>query len=338
MKTSLEDFLLDHYSQEAIDSLELITGNGSSRGYYRFSHLGKEAILTVNDNVEENETFFYFLDLLQQCTNQVPSLDFISDNREFYVQEDLGPTTLMNVLENNRSLAKEYYFALLPELIKCQFHLGETVDFSKTFSYPQLDDTMVLRDLFQFKFYFLNVLDVHYHQGKLIKDFKKLASHFNQMQPQGFVFRDFQSRNIMIQNKQPYFIDFQGGLQGVILYDLVSLIWQAKANFTAEEKKSFYIFYRDELKKKLPSITNHEIEEAYQYCVVIRLLQVLGAYGLRGLIERKLHFMESISFGLKNLNEIIDLPLLNKYPELKQVITQLINPKINEQINTKING
>lgn len=338
MQTSLHLFLNKFYGQEAIDSLILLTGSASSRGYYRFIFEGKSMILTISTNIEENEAFFYFTKLLSECTHAVPKLGFVSDDRTIYSQEDLGPTSLLDVLLSDRTKAKRYYEDLIPELIKCQIYLGKTVDFDKAFSYPELDDTMVLRDLFQFKFYFLNALDIRYHQGKLIQDFKRLANCFIGLAPQGFVFRDFQSRNIMIRDEQPFFIDYQGGLKGCILYDLVALIWQAKADFSADDKRHFYAIYSQELLNLQPLLDAKTIEKAYEYCVIIRLFQVLGTYGFRGLIEKKTHFIESIAFGLLNLAEIKDFALLNDFPELKQVIDQLIDPTINEQIKLKING
>lgn len=338
MDSKIISFLTQHYSQEAVNSLKLLSGGGSSRKYYRFFEQNESYILSESSNVEENKTFFYFTDVLNKTLPNIPKIEYISDDNTLYIQTDLGDSTLMNVIENNFEEAKEYYLESIKLLVKAQIEAGKTIDFTQTFSYPKLDKTLILRDLFQFKFYFLNVLGIDFNQGKLIKDFDLFASQFDQLSPKGFVFRDFQSRNIMIKNNHPYFIDYQGGLYGPIFYDLVSLIWQAKANLSADFKNNLYDFYLQELQKLDETIVPIDCRRSYEYCVVARLIQVLGAYGLRGLIERKSHFIESISFGLDNLKSIIDYPILQNYPELKHIITVLIQPQTIEKINNKING
>ena len=123
-------------------------------------------------------------------------------------------------------------------------------------------------------------------------------------------------------------------MYGPVVYDLVSLIWQAKANLPFEFKKELYEFYYQELTKQIPTLVPIDFRQSYEYCVVARLLQVLGTYGLRGIIERKKHFLESISFGIKNLESIIDYPILQNYPELKHIIKILVLPETLERIKS----
>jgi len=338
MDSKIISFLAQHYSQEAADSVQLLSGGGSSRKYYRFFDQNHSYILAESSNIEENKTFFYYTEILNKILPNIPKIWQTSDDFTLYTQTDLGDKTLMNVLENDFEEAKKYYFDSIRLLVKAQIEAGKEIDFNQAFSYPKLDKTLILRDLFQFKFYFLNVIGIDFNQGKLIKDFDLFASQFDQLSPKGFVFRDFQSRNIMVKNNEPYFIDYQGGLYGPIFYDLVSLIWQAKANLSTEFKNDLYNFYLQELQELDNTIVPIDCKVSYEYCVVARLIQVLGAYGLRGIIERKPHFIESISFGLENLKAIIDYPILQNYPELKHIITVLIQPETIEKINNKING
>lgn len=338
MDSKIISFLTQHYSQEAANSINLLTGGGGSRKYYRFFDQNKSYILSESSNIEENKTFFYFTNVLNKSISNLPIIEKVSDDFTLYTQTDLGNETLMNVLERNFEEAKDYYFAIIKLLVKAQIETGKSIDFTQSFSYPKLDKTLILRDLFQFKFYFLNILGIDFNQGKLIRDFDLFASQFDKLSPKGFVFRDFQSRNIMIKDQQPYFIDYQGGLYGPIFYDLVSLIWQAKANLSTDFKNELYDYYFNQLQETDDTIIPIDCRTSYEYCVVARLIQVLGAYGLRGIIERKSHFIESISFGLKNLREIIDYPILQNYHELRHIISVLIQPETIEKINNKIHG
>lgn len=338
MNPKITAFLNQNYSQEAINSISLLSGGGSSRKYFRFWDQNQSYILTESQNIEENKVFINFTKQLNQITNNIPQIINVNDDYTLYIQNDLGDESLMSYINRDLELAKPFYFDVLTKLAEAQIKGREVINFKQTFSYPRLDKTLILRDLFQFKFYFLNVLGINFNHGKLLKDFDLFASQFDQLAPKGFVFRDFQSRNIMIKNNQPYFIDYQGGLYGPIFYDLVSLIWQAKANLPIDFKKELYNHYFDVVKKLDPNAITIDSRISYEYCVIARLLQVLGTYGLRGLIEKKSHFVESISFGLNNLKSIIDYPILQNYPELKHVIKILIDPTTLERVNQKING
>ena len=338
MDSKIIDFLKLHYSQEAINTVTLLAGGGSARKYYRFWDQNQSYILSESSNIDENKAFLAFTNQLNQITPFVPEVYFVSDDFTLYTQTDLGDKTLMNYISDDLESAKKYFYPVLDQLAEAQIKGRNAINFKQSFSYPKLDKTLILRDLFQFKFYFLNAIGIDFNQGKLIKDFDLFASQFDQLAPKGFVFRDFQSRNIMIKDNQPYFIDYQGGLYGPIFYDLVSLIWQAKANLPMDFKKDLYNHYFEQVKKLDPNAITIDSRTSYEYCVVARLLQVLGAYGLRGLIERKPHFIESISYGLDNLKVIIDYPILQNYPELKHIIKVLTQPETLERVNQKING
>lgn len=338
MQPKINDFLNQHYSQEAINTLTLLAGGGSSRRYYRFHDQGESYILAESSNVDENKVFIEFSEKLQSILPNVPQVFHINEDKTLYTQTDLGDISLMTIIQKDVNEARSYYLKIVELLAQAQIEGGKIIDFNQTFSYPRLDKTLILRDLFQFKFYFLNALGIDFNQGKLLKDFDLFASQFERLSPKGFVFRDFQSRNIMIKDNEPYFIDFQGGLYGPIFYDLVSMIWQAKANLPMCIKKEIYDHYFEAVKKLDANLITIDSRVSYEYCVVARLLQVLGAYGLRGLIERKPHFIESIAFGIENLKAIIDYPILQNYPELKHIIKVLIQPETVERINQKING
>lgn len=339
MQQNIKRFLCKNYDQEALDSLELLDQSGSSRKYYRFKFKGKSLILTEGETVEENKSFLYFTRHFSQTLDNLPRIDAISEDFTLYTQSDLGNHSLMNYLKTNREKSKELFRKSIHMLVKMQVYGDENLDYSQCFSYPKFNYLMVLRDFFSFKNYFLNLIGIEFNAGSLLKDFENLAFDFEKIPYQYFVYRDFQSRNIMIYNDEPYFIDYQGGLKGPPQYDLVSLLWQAKANLSKEWKSEFYDLYVEEfLTATGQDLDTLEFKKAYDFCLIERLIQVLGTYGFRGIYERKPHFLESIEFALRNLGEIQDLNLLTNYPELQRIIHQLSLPQTINKIKQLLDG
>lgn len=339
MSNQIKNFLLNHYNREAAESIRLLAQSGSSRRYYRFFDKDKSLILTESENVEENKSFIYFTRHFSEVIENLPEIEKISDDYNIYVQNDLGDLSLMKLLETDREAAKEVFVKSIKQLIKIQVLGDKNLDYNQCFSYPEFNYLLVLRDLFSFKNYFLNLLGIEFNHGRLLKDFEKFANDFEQIEYRYFVYRDFQSRNIMVNKNKPYFIDYQGGLKGPVQYDLVSLIWQAKANLSDEWKQEFYDLYVTEfIDTTREDLDGYRFKKAYDLCLVERLLQVLGTYGLRGIYERKPHFLDSIEFGLKNLNSIKNMTLLDNYPELKTVVSELANENTLKTLKQKING
>lgn len=339
MNTTIEKFLTNHFGPEAFDSLQLLAESGSARKYYRFQQANQSLILTESDNIEENKTFLYFTEHFSKVVAHLPKVILVSDDAGLYVQTDLGTVSLMQVLENNREESKEIFIKATKQLAKMQILGDANLDYSQCFSYPKFNYLLVLRDLFSFKNYFLNLLGIEFNHGKLLSDFEKFAQDFEQIEYQYFVYRDFQSRNILVQNGEPYFIDYQGGMKGPSVYDLVSLIWQAKANLPQAWKDELYeVYVKEFIELTQQDLNAQKFRNSYELCLIERLLQVLGTYGFRGIYERKAHFLASIEFALKNLDEIKDLALLNRYPELKKVITQLAQPELINHLKQKIDA
>lgn len=337
MNSKIQTFLNSHYGPTAIDSLELLAQSGSSRKYYRFKSEGKTLILTESKNIEENKTFIYFTTHFLKVMNNLPKIDKISEDFSLYTQSDLGDQSLMNLLETDKSQAKEIFIKSVKQLAKLQVLGNENLDYSQAFSYPKFNYLMVLRDLFSFKNYFLNLSGVEFNQGRLLADFERFALDFEKLPNQYFVYRDFQSRNIMVHENEPFFIDYQGGMKGPVQYDLVSLLWQAKANLSDEWKSKLYeIYVKEFIELTQKDLDGFEFKRGYDFCLIERLLQVLGTYGFRGIYERKPHFLASIEFALKNLNAIKSLSLLENYPELKRVIEELAKPETFIKIKIKM--
>lgn len=339
MPVSIDEFLLNHYSQQSLETLQLLAQSGSSRKYYRFEFNSQTLILTESDNIEENKAFIYFTRHFSKVTDKLPKIDKISDDFNIYTQSDLGDLSLMKLLETDKNQAKEIYKKSIRQLVKIQVLGDKDLDYSQCFSYPDFNYLLVLRDLFSFKNYFLNLSGVEFNHGRLLKDFEKFALAFEKIEQRYFVCRDFQSRNIMVYNNEAYFIDYQGGLKGPVQYDLVSLIWQAKASLSEEWKREFYDLYVNEfIETTEKDLDPENFKKGYELCLIERLLQVLGTYGFRGIYERKPHFLESIEFALQNLNTIKSLHLLSEYPELQSVISKLAEAETFNRLKQKING
>ena len=321
-------FLESNYSRQAADTLQLLAQSGSPRKYFRFEFEGKSFILTKSENIEENKTFLYFTEHFSKVIQNLPEIEKVSADFQFYTQSDLGNVSLMDVLESDKIQAKEIYKKAIKQLVKMQVLGNENLDYSKCFSYPEFNYLLVLRDLFSFKNYFLNLSGIEFNQGKLLADFEQFALGFQRIPHRYFVFRDFQSRNIMVHENEPFFIDYQGGIKGPVQYDLVSLIWQAKADLPEDWKSEFCeIYVKGFIDLTRKDLNGTEFKKGYNFCLIERLLQVLGTYGFRGIYEGKPHFANSIKFALKNLNEIKDFPLLENYPEMKKVIWKLAEPE-----------
>jgi hypothetical protein len=182
-----------------------------------------------------------------------------------------------------------------------------------------------MSDLLYFKYYFLDTLKIAYDKEKLLSDFEAIGNYLAAADHKYFMFRDFQSRNIMIKNESIHFIDYQGGMKGALQYDVASLLWQAKANLSDEWKDSLLDYYMDCVEKNLEkSINRNEFISQYNGYVLIRLLQVLGAYGFRGLFERKAHFLSSIPLALKNLKWFLSNKKTGiRFPVFENLLTQI---------------
>lgn len=289
----------------------MIKQQGSNRIYTRETDAeGKTVIRVVGTNRDENRAFIYMARHFHALGLPVPEVYWVSEDEMSYTQEDLGDTLLFDRLEP----------MLVERAIRALAHIQVTgardFDWSKCFPVPAMDERAVRWDLNYFKYCFLKGTRLEFSEPLLEDDFDKivenLLSTFHSPLST-FLYRDFQSRNVMIRDEQPYFIDFQGGRRGPTQYDVASFLWQAKANFSPEFRMQMVEAYLEELSAVMgDGLRVTEWKAALPHFVLLRTLQVLGAYGYRGYFERKQHFLESIPMALSNLNE-----LFATHPELK---------------------
>ncbi|HEX5152059.1 MAG TPA: RNase adapter RapZ [Parafilimonas sp.] len=297
------------YLKQSPQRIEQLPRSGSDRIYFRVFYEHKTFIATYNLNVKENKTFIAFSDHFRERKLPVPEIYFLSNESTAYIQEDLGTVSLLDVLEKNGhdDYAFHLYKQSLKQLARLQIRGDEGLNYDLCLTAKEFGKQAILSDLLYFKYYFLDTLQLPYDKQAMLDDFEALATYLTKTRYKYFMFRDFQSRNIIINNDDVYFIDFQGGMKGGLQYDVASLLWQAKAQLSDEWKEKLLQYYLDVVDELLAKpIDRNFFVGQYNGYVLIRMLQVLGAYGFRGLFERKAHFLTSIPIALKNLRSFLD--------------------------------
>jgi len=292
------------YDPSPITQLEKIPQSGSDRIYFRVWTANRSYIATFNKNIRENRTFIHFSRHFRNGGCPVPEILSVNEAYTIYLQEDLGDQSLLNELEKDGH--NDHVYGLFQQSLRELAHLqiigDRQLDYDWTITSKEFGKQAILSDLLYFKYYFLDTLQIPYDKERLIDDFDALSTYLTHVDYKYFMFRDFQSRNILVRDEKVHFIDFQGGMKGALQYDVASMLWQAKAELTDEWKDSLLEYYMDCVESLLDKkIDRTRFISQYNGYVLIRLLQVLGAYGFRGLFERKAHFLTSIPLALRNL-------------------------------------
>ncbi len=321
------------YSKEAITGIDKLPQAGSERHYFRIHTPEKTFIATYGANLKENESFIYFSKHFKKKQLSTPEIFWINAGRNIYIQEDFGDTSLLNKLEEKGFTAEVYdlYKKSLRQLVLLQVKGHEGLDYKKCLTNASFGKQAIMADLLYFKYYFLDALRRPYDKQKLLDDFEALSNYLSHTEYKYFMFRDFQSRNIMIKPEgSVHFIDYQGGMKGAPQYDVASLLWQARANLPDDWKQFLLEEYIDAFEKTIDEPIDREtFRSQYNGYVLIRLLQVLGAYGFRGLFERKAHFLTSIPLALQNLKWFIDNQNVGiALPEFKKVLEICISNEV----------
>lgn len=317
------------------DEIHKIPQSGGDRMYFRIKTGPKSYIATYSLNIMENETFIYFANHFAAKRLPVPNVLAVNEAKTVYLQNDLGNTSLLEVLEKEGKT--EHVFELFKKSLKSLAHLqvkgAEGLDYNKCLTSKTFGKQAIMTDLLYFKYYFLDTLQYPYDKQALMNEFEHLSDAMSTKSLNHFLFRDFQSRNIIVQDDEVYFIDFQGGMEGGLSYDVASLLWQAKAALSNEWKSNLVDYYIQEVNKVLSNPLDENVFRAqYQNFVLLRLLQVLGAYGFRGLFERKAHFLASIPLGLQNLKAFLaQFSIQTDYPVFVSVLTWIVSEEVMER-------
>jgi UPF0042 nucleotide-binding protein len=317
--------------------VDVIAQSGSDRRYFRLhDEEGKTVIATYGLNIPENEAFIYFADHFKEKDLNVPEIYAVNYDKTIYLQEDFGNVSLLSVLEA-KGLTDEVYALFkesLHQLARLQVMGDEGMNYNKCLTSQEFGKQAIMADLLYFKYYFLDAIRKPYDKQKLIDDFEALSNYLTHTEYKYFMFRDFQSRNIMLtKDNQVHFIDFQGGMKGAPQYDVASAIWQARANLPDEWKGRLLEDYMNSFESIIQNSINKEVfRSQYNGYVLIRLLQVLGAYGFRGLFERKAQFLTSIPLALNNLRWFLENNSMGiSVPEFTRVLGLCIDDEIIER-------
>ncbi len=304
--------------------------SGSNRKYYRISGRTGSAVAAFNSDQKENSAFVTFAKHFFSKGLRVPQILAEDLQNNLYLLEDLGNQTLFELLQQNGfdEVVENYYKQALSILPKFQIDAGGDVDYAVCYPRDQFDKQSILWDLNYFKYYFLKLAGIQFDEQKLENDFHSFSEYLMQANTEHFMYRDFQSRNIMIKEGELFFIDFQGGRRGALQYDVASLLWSARANIPFEKREELLEYYLNEVQSYV-IVDKTEFKKYYFGYVLIRILQTLGAYGYRGFYERKDHFLKSIPFAIDNLEWLIENEKLNfSADELFYVIARLIKSNL----------
>lgn len=321
----LKDLYHTFVGRPAGEIVEL-PSSGSNRRYFRLS--GPRSLIGVSGTSRpENEAFLYMAAHFRQKGLPVPEVYCSSEDKLFYLQEDLGDTLLFDAIEKGRksSVFDETEKRLLHQTIellpKVQFVGADGMDFSHCYPQPEFNRRSILWDLNYFKYCFLKATGLEFQEDRLEDDFQKMADVLLRSASATFMYRDFQSRNVMVRDGEPWLIDFQGGRKGPVYYDVASFLWQAKAKYPDDLREELLGSYIAALRQYIP------VDETYfrsqlQHFVLFRILQVLGTYGFRGYFEKKPHFIQSVPYAIDNLRQLLREDYA-EYPYLCSVLRDL---------------
>ena len=317
-------------------SVDLLPQSGSERRYFRLHGTEGTVIGTYGANIKENEAFIYFTDYFKTSDLAIPEIYLVSEDKQFYLQEDFGDVSLLNHLESKGFSAEVYglFKKSLGALARLQVKGDAGLNYNNCLTNKEFGKQAIMADLLYFKYYFLDALRKPYDKQKLIDDFEALSNYLTHTEYKYFMFRDFQSRNIMVtEDNEVHFIDYQGGMKGAPQYDVASMLWQARANLPDKWKYDLLEDYIDAVENEVGQSVNRNIfQSQYNGYVLIRLLQVLGAYGFRGLFERKAQFLTSIPLALRNLKEFFHNQSLGiSVPEFSRVLDLCVADEIIQQ-------
>jgi len=318
--------LFELHFKEEVTFFEQLPTSGSYREYARIKSASHQVVGAYNQDIKENQAFLEFSAHFRNKNIPVPHIYAVNGNNDCYIQEDLGNTTLFDFISTTRenegfsTKIVDEYKKVLRELPRIQLVAGKDIDYSVCYPREAFDKQSMMWDLNYFKYYFLKLAKIPFDEQALEDDFQAFSDYLLAVDNNAFLYRDFQSRNIMLKDGQVYFIDYQGGRKGALQYDLASLLYDAKANIPEAEREELLEFYLDEL-NQYKQVDHEKFKSLFGGYVLIRIMQAMGAYGFRGFYEKKEHFLKSIPFALKNLEILLAKNTIDvKLPELFKVL------------------
>ncbi len=320
--------LYARWSGSEAESVQLLPQSGSARKYYRITGGdGRTAVACIGTNPAENRAFLEIGRRFREEGLHAPEIFAVSQDGMAYLQEDLGDAQLFELLKPSLATGvygereMEWLRSVIATLPSVQYRVGLGMDWNLCFPDKEFNARMVNFDLNYFKYDFLKFTGLEFDEIRLQDDFDTLCGDALQGIGNTFMYRDFQARNIMIKDGSPYFIDFQGGRRGPVQYDLASFLWNAGTHFSAQMRRSLELCYLDAL-REYENVSEDEFYDRYRLITLIRLLQEMGAYGFRGIFERKQLFLDCLKPAQKCLAELTVEPF-ERYPYLTGLLRSL---------------
>lgn len=323
--------LFTSYTGKTNPTLEALPTSGSNRKYFRLKKDDLSLIGVHGESHEENHAFISLSRHFHQQQLNTPEVLAVSKDEMCYIQQDLGDDILFDAIKGGRLTGvfsheeKALLHKTIAMLADFQVKGAQGLDFKVCYPLPEFNSRSVYWDLNYFKYNFLKTTGMDFQEDLLENEFEKLAENLLRDQSETFMYRDFQSRNVMLVDGNPYFIDFQGGRKGPVYYDVASFLWQAKANFPEELRNELIYTYIESL-KKYQQVNEIDFLKQLRQFVLFRTLQVLGAYGFRGYFEKKPHFIQSIPFALNNLRDLLKEDF-EEYPYLSGILREMTELK-----------
>jgi aminoglycoside/choline kinase family phosphotransferase len=324
--------LFEQHFHQPVERTQPLQGDlgGSGRKIIRLGAGNSTAVGILYGVREENIAFLEFSRHFRRHGLPVPEIYAQDLNEGAYLEEDLGDTTLFEFLSNNRAGEKiasqvvEGYRKVAAILPRFQVEAGRDLNYGVCYPCVSFDRQSIAWDLNYFKYYFLRLAGISFSEQALEDDFNRLTEFLLSAPRDYFLYRDFQSRNVMLRDGQPYFVDYQGGRKGALQYDIASLLFDAKADLPPSLRQQLLDHYLDTLEAYIELDREAFLRHYYAY-VYVRIMQALGAYGFRGFYERKTHFLQSVPYALKNIRWLLhntELPV--KLPTLLAAFTSML--------------
>ena len=313
-----------------------VAADGSARSYWRLTSAdGTSAVGGHGPDPFENRAFLSYSRTLREIGLPVPEIYGADEDAGVWLLEDLGDTTLFDAIKEAREPGSDafpeavvpLYRRVLDILPRFQVEGADRIDFSHAYPRAAFDRQSILWDLNYFKYHFLKLAHIPFNEARLERDFSRFSGHLLAAEPSWFLYRDLQSRNVMVrpgaEGPEPWFIDYQGGRRGALQYDVASLLYDAKANLGRPQRETLLRHYVGVLEARGVAGAD-EFLELWPGFVLVRVLQALGAYGYRGFFERKPRFLQSVPYAAENLRELLETGLPVELPELEGALGAIV--------------
>jgi aminoglycoside/choline kinase family phosphotransferase len=328
----------DHFGTRP-SAVVAVAADGSQRSYVRLlTPDGRTAIGAVGPDRDENRAFLSFSRAFRSIDLPVPEIYGADEDAGVWLEEDLGDTTLFDALLEARRTSHgfppqivEAYRRVVEVLPRFQIEGDRVVDYAIAYPHAAFDRRSILWDLNYFKYHFLKLAHVPFHEARLERDFEALADFLLLADTSFFLYRDFQSRNVMLRDGEPWFIDYQGGRRGALQYDVASLLYDAKADVPEDARDALLEHYLDALAERV-AFDRAAFRAHYRGYVVVRIMQAMGAYGYRGFFERKPRFLQSVPYAATNIRRVLEKGLPIKLSELEGAFRRIADEWAHEVV------